>query len=170
MKRSCGLVFKNVIKVFYHWWQDPMPSLLVFKNGIHYLTILTGKKKCYRTTKATNDTRLRWFQMRLLHRILPTGRYLFLRKIIDSPLCSFCKQKEETIFQLFWRCTVIQSFWSNLQTLIKETCINYTHFELSEVLVLFGVTDNIITDKVIDLFNLLAKFYFYRCKWGKKCI
>ena len=32
---------------------------------------------------------------------------------------------------------------------------------------MFGVTDNIITDKVIDLFILLAKFYFYGCKWGK---
>ena len=32
---------------------------------------------------------------------------------------------------------------------------------------MFGVTDNIITDKVIGLFILLAKFYFYRCKWGK---
>ena len=105
--------------------------------------------------------------MRLLHRILPTGRYLFLRKIIDSPLCSFCKQEEETITHLFWGCTVIQSFWSNLQTLIKETCINRMHFKLSEALVLFGVTDNTITDKVIDFFILLAKFYFYRCRWGE---
>ena len=82
--------------------------------------------------------------MRLLHMILPTGRYLFLQKIIDSPCCSFCKQDEETITHLLWGCTVIQSFWSNLQTLIKETCINCMHSELSEALVLFGVTvDNI---------------------------
>ena len=119
---------------------------------------LKYKNISYKTIKATTDTRLRWFQTRLLHGILPTDRYLFLREIIDSPLCSFCKQKEETIFQLFWRCTVIQSFWSNLQSLIKEICINCTHFELSEALVLFGVTDNIITDKVIDLFILLAEF------------
>ena len=128
---------------------DALPAS--FQKWNKLFDSLNWKKICYKTTNATNDTRLRWFQMRLLHRILPTGRYLFLRKIIDSPLCSFCKQKEETIFQLFWRCTVIQSFWSNLQTLIKETCINCTHFELSEALVLFGVTDNIITDKVIDL-------------------
>ena len=126
---------------------------------------LNWKKICYKTTKATNDTPLHWFQIQLLHRILPTGRYLFLWKIIDSPLCSFCKQEEEAITHLF--CAVIQSFWSNLQTLIKESSINCTHFELSETLVLFGVTDNFITDKVIDLFSLLAKLYFYRCKWEK---
>ena len=32
---------------------------------------------------------------------------------------------------------------------------------------MFGVTDNIIIDKVTDLFILLAKFYFYRCRWGE---
>ena len=38
------------------------------------------------------------------------------------------------------------------------------HFELPEALVLFGVTYIIITYKVIDLFILLVKFYFYKCK------
>ena len=119
---------------------------------------LNWKKVCSQNYKSLKWHTTSLFQMWLLQRILPTGKYLFLRKIIDSPLCSFCKQEEETIAHLFWGCTVIQSFWSDLQTLIKEICINCTHFELSEALVLFGVTDNIITDKVIDLFILLAEF------------
>ena len=35
-------------------------------------------RKCFETTI---DTQLRWFQVRLKHRILPTGEFLFLRKI-----------------------------------------------------------------------------------------
>ena len=42
------------------------------------------------------------------------------------------------------------------------------HFELSEALVFFGVTDNIITNKVTELFILLAKFTFYRCEREKR--
>ena len=58
-------------------------------------------KKCFKTTV---DTQLRRFQIRLVHRILATGRFLFLRKIIDSPLCAMCSQEEETI--TLWMCQV----------------------------------------------------------------
>eukprot|EP00916_Digyalum_oweni_P000719 GHVL01001367.1.p1 GENE.GHVL01001367.1~~GHVL01001367.1.p1 ORF type:complete len:211 (+),score=1.21 GHVL01001367.1:1032-1664(+) len=50
--------------------------------------------KCFKTTK---DTQLRWFQTRLLHRILGVASRLFVQKILDSPLCAFCKIENETI-------------------------------------------------------------------------
>ena len=41
--------------------------------------------KCH---KLTSDSQLRWFQVRLLHILLPANRYLLMRKIIDTPLCT----------------------------------------------------------------------------------
>ena len=38
--------------------------------------------------KTTNDSCLRWFQYKLLYRLLPTGHFLYLRKFI---LCIRCK-------------------------------------------------------------------------------
>ena len=156
MKRSCGLVFKKVIKVFYHWWQDPMPSLLVFKNGIHYLTILTGKKYVTKLQKPQMTHDFVGFRCDFCIEFYQQADICFCERSLISPLCSFCKQEEEAITHLF--CAVIQSFWSYLQTLIKEIGINCMHFELSEALVLFGVTDNII--KVIGLFIFLLSSTF----------
>ena len=64
-------------------------------------------KKCH---KITIDTQLRWFQLRILHRILPTRRYLHICKIIDSPICLLCKNHDETLCHLFWECTIVQIF------------------------------------------------------------
>ena len=44
----------------------------------------------------TKDTQLRWFQFRILHRLLPTGRYLYLRHLTETPMCDFCSHEEET--------------------------------------------------------------------------
>ena len=76
---------------------------------------LNWKTMFTRCFKSTSDTQLRWFQSRLLHGLLPTNRYLFIRKIIDSPLCTFCGEEEETNRLLFWRCQISQRFWSELE-------------------------------------------------------
>ena len=60
----------------------------------------------------TKDTQLRWFQFRILHRLLPTGRYLYLRHLTETPMCDFCSHEEETLLHLFWECPAVQSFWS----------------------------------------------------------
>ena len=118
--------------------------------------------KCHRTTV---DTKLRWFQLRLLHRILSTNRYLYLCKIKDSSSCTFCRNEEETIIHLLWSCPVVQSFWKKLQNLLQNKCFNCNHLILSEYLVIFSSQDNVTTDKVIDFIILLAKFFIYKCRF-----
>ena len=44
--------------------------------------------------KTQNSSILRWFQVRINHRILPTRKYLYTIKIKDSPLCLYCHQVE----------------------------------------------------------------------------
>ena len=70
--------------------------------------------------KITADTKLKWFQIRLIHRILPTNRFLYICRIKDSPECTFCKTEEETITHHFWSCPVIVPFWKNLENMIKK--------------------------------------------------
>ena len=43
---------------------------------------------------STSDTRLKWFQYRILHRVLTTNDYLYKRKVIDSDGCTFCKTEK----------------------------------------------------------------------------
>ena len=125
-------------------------------------------KQIFKTyVQSTRDTQLRWFQYRLLLRILPTNRYLFLRKVIDSSQCTFCSNEEETIGHLFWTCPVTAAFWASLETLIKNTCDSETTLDFSEILILFGIKEDTVTNRVIDFILLLAKFYIYKCKWNK---
>jgi hypothetical protein len=118
--------------------------------------------KCHRTTV---DCQLKWFQLRLLYRALPTNRYLFLRKIVDSAKCSICDQEEETINHLMWNCPYVHIFWQELKTSLLQHCTHIQNFNFSEQLILFGVKENMHTDKGFDFILLLAKFYIYKCKW-----
>jgi hypothetical protein len=115
--------------------------------------------------KTTIDAKLQWFQIKILHRILPTNRYLYIRKIINSPVCDFCKSEEETLLHLFWECKYTKKFWEDFQLLIKEKCTHCINLNLSEILVIFGMKENVKTDRVFDLLLLLGKNYIYNCKW-----
>ena len=68
---------------------------------------------------------------------------------------TFCSQEEEAIGHLIWGCTKSLSFRNNLQIFIKEKCVNCTNLEFSVKFILFGVSQNLFTDKVLDLIVLL---------------
>ena len=114
--------------------------------------------------KTTNDTSLRWFQYKIIYRILPTGRYLYLRNLSDSPQCTFCNVEEETLGHLFWDCVHVQYFWNQVQTWILENFMHCSNFAVSKVLVVFGIKHNVFTDRIIDLFMLQAKYQIFLAK------
>ena len=65
-----------------------------------------------------------------------------------------CSQEEEPISHLPYGCNKSQSF-------IREICVNCKNIELTERFILFGVLQNVFTDKVLDLIVMLAKFSIY---------
>lgn len=126
---------------------------------------LDWKKIFMKNFSSTRDTQLRWFQSRLLHRILPTKCYLHKLEIEDSPLCIYCHQEEETINHLFWHCDVVQTFWGQLWSLLLFHCTHCDRFTLTEKLVIFGWTETTKTDVVIDFILLIAKFFIWKCRF-----
>jgi hypothetical protein len=117
--------------------------------------------------KTTPDVQLRWFQLRLIHRCLPTEKYLNICKIVDSPNCTFCQLEEENIQHLMWKCPVVHTFWVALLDYIKEKCFHANNLNLSETLVLFGICDGTVTDRGLDNLLIWAKFYIYKSKLQK---
>ena len=83
---------------------------------------------CFYTTK---DTTLQWFQARLLHRILPTAKYLKIIKINDSDLCNFCNEEQESTEHLFWECREVKTFWDEFVRCFKEKCANCARLNLN---------------------------------------
>ena len=119
-------------------------------------------QKCFLTT---SDNQLRWFQLRVLHRLLPTARYLFLKNIVDSPVCCFCENEEETIQHLLWQCEIVTIFWNDLKHILTIKCAHLVDFSFHEDLVIFGCHEQFMTDQVLDLIILLGKFFIYKCRF-----
>ena len=122
-------------------------------------------RHCFRTTV---DTQLRWFQSRILHRLLPTEKYLFLCGITDEPVCNFCHVEEQTIVHLMMECTFVQQFWKEFQEDIVNRNIFNVNLTVDTRIVLFGVKENVQTDPVLDFLILYAKFFIYKCKLDNK--
>ena len=144
--------------------QNDVPPTATLKWNTYYpgLVWKTIFVKCFKTTI---DTQLQWFQARILHRILPTRKYLNMCKIVDSPNCLFCDVFEESLCHLFWECCHVKKFWIDLEDMLKRNCYNCARFTFKEELVIFGASTNITTDKAIDFLILLAKFYIYKCRF-----
>ena len=115
----------------------------------------------------TADVQLRWFQMRILHRLLPTEKYLHTCKIAGSPLCNFCNAEQQTIEHLLWKCTFIKPFWDSLLNLLKQKCTHTNNLDFNETLIIFGVNNQTVTDSGLNKIILWAKFFIYKSKMQK---
>ena len=51
---------------------------------------------CFNTVQ---DNSSRWFQHKILNKILGTKAYRFKVKLSDNPLCSLCNQERELVLQ-----------------------------------------------------------------------
>jgi len=105
--------------------------------------------------------------MRLLHSIIPTEKYLYSCKIVESPLCTFCRQGNETIKHLLYRCEIVKRFWKALVSLVHEKCQHAHTLRPEESLVLFGVSERQVSDKGLDMIIMWAKFFIYKSKIKK---
>ena len=75
--------------------------------------------------QSTIDSKLRSFQYKLLHRAIPTNKYLFQCKIKNSDLCYFCHETTESLEHLVWFCPKVKKFWDEVKCL-------FNHCQLSE--------------------------------------
>lgn len=114
--------------------------------------------------KITNDVQLRWFQYRIVHRIIATNTYLCKIGIVESELCTFCRCNAETICHLFWECEYVSEIWDNLLVWMKD------EFELdiplNKIDVIFGRYY-----KYYNIFNIIiciVKRHIYRKRSRKE--
>ena len=118
--------------------------------------------------KNTLDTKLIWFEYKIIYRIIPTNRHLSILKIKDNSLCNFCNTFEQTILHLFLHCEHVISFWNALQNLIRETCTHCNNFAFSEEMILFGRKEQSQIDQILYMIILIAKYFIFMCKIDNK--
>ena len=78
------------------------------------------------------EMKLKWFQIRLLHRILATNTVLKEMGITQSVLCYFRKLERDSFQHCMWGCEHMKSFWNELERFICENSENVHNFKSNE--------------------------------------
>jgi hypothetical protein len=98
------------------------------------------------------------FQWKLLHRLIPTGRYLFIRKIISSDLCQWCNEASDTILHYFCTCAEVCEFWSQFD--VRLSNCDYP-IDITEEVALLGSLE---LPMPVNVLLSWARFYIYCSK------
>ena len=101
--------------------------------------------KVFNKINQIKDIKLRWFQIRIVHRILATNVILYNMKVSNSENCTFCQAEKDSIQHIFWKCPCIKRFWQTFQQTVNETIVNM-NLSLTENIILFGCDDNFKSD------------------------
>ena len=64
--------------------------------------------------KCTNCVKLRNFQFKLCHRIIPLNNKLYEWGIVESTLCDFCHSDIDSYMHRFWLCNVVANILGRL--------------------------------------------------------
>ena len=106
----------------------------------------------------TKDTNFIWFHYRLLHRILPTQKYLYYMKLTNSPLCNFCNEEEDTFLHAFFECEHVNDFWNNVKDWVNQNTNNDIHLSKSDII--FGKLGS--HHNALNIILLICKTYIFR--------
>lgn len=120
--------------------------------------------------KYIKETAMKWFQIKILHRILGTNIILNTMDISMNNLCTFCNKSKENIVHLLYDCDRVKLFWENLCLLINNKCTHAVKFGISQELVIFNTSSTIMIDEVMSYIILSAKQYIYKCKYYKSLL
>lgn len=131
------------------------------------LDTLNDWKHCFLYLNNVSDIKLKWLQMRILHRCLGTNIILKEMGVVNSDMCSFCNNAKDSIRHIFWQCTVTQGFWKSFVDTLNEKCPNVFNFQMTEPLAVLGFDKNVRIDSIMYFIILLAKQYIYKCKLDK---
>ena len=121
-------------------------------------------KSCFLKIHKFDDIKLKWLQMRIVHRVFATNVVLKKMGIINCEQCTFCDEKD-SVEHFLWQYYFTRRFWRLLENLISTNCETACNIKITENLVLFGIDSTAITDKMFDLIILLSKQYLYRCEF-----
>lgn len=115
----------------------------------------------YNTTK---DTKLLWFQYRVLNNRLTTNRSVSKFNPEQSDRCTFCNNHSEYISHLLYACPFTKAFWDEIQNKLNDRCQHINNLTFTKKLIILGYENNTTTDRVLELIILMGKYHIYRCK------
>lgn len=114
--------------------------------------------------KSLSCTRLKWLQIRITYKILTTNKSVAIYDNNQTPLCTFCAEKEEDICHLFYDCKIVRKFWQQLEQEISTKCRINQSVKFPKELIIFAFSPLFHSCRVLDIILLMAKMYIYKQK------
>ena len=90
---------------------------------------------------------------------------LFRFKKVDSPLCSYCNEEEETPLHLLHSCLKTKQIWNKLRQYFSQF-INIPHSTPQSSIL--GIFDNNQHSELINHLLLIFRFYTYSARNAKQ--
>ncbi|KAK3096175.1 hypothetical protein FSP39_024025 [Pinctada imbricata] len=118
---------------------SPEARFQKWKNEIDLRDNETEDFSCYSIAKTcTKETKLIYFQYKLLNRILTTN--VFLKKIgkREDDLCTFCKENSGTLNHLFFECHTVKEFWNDCRLFLTSNSVDISAFTSHNII--FGIS------------------------------
>ena len=139
-----------------------IPSSQVKWNTIFEPTHLNWSQLYNIPAKCCNNTKLHWFQYRLLHRNLATNDFLFKCNIKQDNLWNFCKRFPKKLEHIFWYCTLIMEFWEHIEMWVYERSNYLLNIDMQRAIL--GITNVTENNKPINYILILTRYYIYKCR------
>ena len=84
--------------------------------------------------KVTMENKLRCFQYKVVHNVLPTNNNLYKVKLRTSPDCDRCSHPHENLVHLLYECPSIQIFWQRVISWWNEKRLENVTLSTSDIL------------------------------------
>ena len=107
----------------------------------------------------TASTKLQSFQYQVLHRYIPTRKFLHLRGIVDSARCINC-DGIDSLVHYFFTCHTTCEFWKTVFRFMNSR-LRASRVRCTVMNVMFGVPDSL---SVVNLIILCGKHYVHTRK------
>ena len=135
-KPTCQLYFENLFREQDLNWKEI------------YLLLRKTSLDCY----------VKSFQYKVLNNVLYLNKKLFIFGKPSSPLCSFCKTADETIFHFFYECDITKELWESLVSFFDK-CLNLPYLSPQNAFLGFTKTycnDILLKNHILLLFKILC--------------
>ena len=111
----------------------------------------------------TTSTRLQALHYRIIHRYVPTKKYLVTRGLIGSPLCTHCFQVDD-LHHHFFECPNVKPMWERVLSQLKRKYRLLNEFVSSETVLLGSPSAPL----VVNLIILVIKQYILNCRMSSE--
>ena len=105
-----SISLRNAVPTSQKYFENIFPSLPFTWKDVYILPRIV-----------TINTRLRVFQYKVLNNALYLNKHLYIFKLSDIKLCSFCNQEDETVIHVFANCSKSKTLWNRLKEFFKDT-------------------------------------------------